>query len=181
MRPPISSVKTRRFSCSGLAGLSACCITTSLDCAKADGAAEAARRMAKARQSIRCMCIGAELYESGLKADSFLVVILQPQVRDHLFALEMAQRVLQLHGLDEQVMLGIQSGRRHRRFEVEAQPLLDADTAQLRRTLCQVEEEHQIEHDGRSQDGIAAQEIDLDLHRIAEPSEDIDAVPTLFV
>src|ERR1019366_7109385 len=78
-------------------------------------------------------------------------------------------------------MLGIQSGRRHRRFEVEAQPLLDADTAQLRRTLRQVEEEHEIEHDGGRENGVAAQKIDLDLHRIAEPTEDIDVVPTLFV
>ena len=53
-------------------------------------------------------------------ADGHSVVILQPQVRDHLFALQVAQRVLQLHRLDEQVMLGIQPGRRHRRFEVEA-------------------------------------------------------------
>ena len=29
--------------------------------------------------------------------------------------------------------------------------------------------------------GVAAQEIDLDLHGVAEPSEDVDVVPTLFV
>src|SRR5271165_3603922 len=111
----------------------------------------------------------------------FLVVILQPQMRNQLLALEVAQRVLQLHGLDEQVVLGIQPRRRHRRLEVEAQPLLDADASQLRRALRQVEEQHQVEHNGRGKDGVAAEEIDLDLHRITEPAEDIYIVPTLFV
>src|SRR5207247_378594 len=31
------------------------------------------------------------------------------------------------------------------------------------------------------EDGIAAQEVDLDLHRIAEPSEDVDVVPSFLV
>ena len=47
--------------------------------------------------------------------------------------------------------------------------------------LRQIEEQHQIEHDRRRQNRVAAQEIDLDLHRIAQPSEDIDVVPTFFV
>ena len=47
--------------------------------------------------------------------------------------------------------------------------------------LREVEEQYEIQHDRRRQNRIAAQEIDLDLHRIAEPSEDVDIVPTLFV
>ncbi len=49
-----------------------------------------------------------------------LVVILQPQMRDQLFAFQVPQRVLQLHQLDEQIVLRIQARCRHRRFEVEA-------------------------------------------------------------
>ena len=57
-----------------------------------------------------------------------LVVVLAPEVRDELLALHVAQRVLQLHQLDEQVVLRIQTRRVHRALEVERQPLLDART-----------------------------------------------------
>ena len=75
-------------------------------------------------------------------------------------------------------MLGIEPRRGHRRFEVEAQPLLDALHAGA---LGEVEKQHQVEYERRGEDRIAAQEIDLDLHRIAEPAEDIDVVPAFFL
>src|SRR5271166_7137268 len=78
-------------------------------------------------------------------------------------------------------MLRIKSRRSHRRLEVKTQPLLNAEPPQLRRALREVEEEHQIKHNRRSQNRIAAKEVDLDLHRITKPSEDIDVVPALFV
>src|SRR5260370_2371732 len=93
----------------------------------------------------------------------------------------MPQGVLQLHQLNKQVMLGIEFGRSHRRLEVEAEPLLDADVAQLRTTLGQVKKEYKVEHNGRGQDGIAAEEIHLNLHGIAQPAEDINIVPAFFV
>src|ERR1700675_4247471 len=102
-------------------------------------------------------------------------------MRNQLFALQVPQRVLQLDELDEQIMLRIQARRRHRRLEVEAQPFLNPEAAQLRSALREVEEEHQVEHDRRRENRVAAQEVHLDLHRISEPSEDIDVVPTFFV
>jgi prevent-host-death family protein len=48
------------------------------------------------------------------------VVILQPQMRDQFLALQMPQRILQLHQLNKQIMLGIKPRRRHRRFKVKA-------------------------------------------------------------
>ena len=51
----------------------------------------------------------------------------------------------------------------------------------LRAALRQIEEQHQVEHDRRGENRIAAEEIDFDLHRIAEPSEDVDVVPAFFV
>src|ERR1700758_637318 len=51
---------------------------------------------------------------------AYLVVVLQPQMRDQFLALEMAQGVLQLHQLDEQVVLGIEAWHRHRRLKVKA-------------------------------------------------------------
>src|SRR5271157_5145176 len=102
-------------------------------------------------------------------------------MRNQLFALQVPQSVLQLYELDEQIVLRIQSRRRHRRLEIEAQPFLNSEAAQLRGALRKVEEEHQVEHDRRRKNRVAAQEVHLDLHRIAEPSEDINVVPTLFV
>src|SRR5271157_1072531 len=78
-----------------------------------------------------------------------LVVVLQPQMRDQFFSPQMAECVLQLDELDEQIVLGIQTGRGHRRLEVEAEPLLDAQAAEFGRALDEIEEEHEIKHDGR--------------------------------
>ena len=78
-------------------------------------------------------------------------------------------------------MFRIQPRRCHRRLEVEAEPLLNAQALKFRAAFGQVEEQDKVENNRRGQDGIPAQEIDLDLHRIAEPAEDIDVVPTLFV
>src|SRR5262245_25671213 len=78
-------------------------------------------------------------------------------------------------------MFRIQPRRCHRRLEVKAQPLLNTDTLQLRRTVGKIEEEDQIEHDRRSENGISAEEIHLDLHRIVEPPEDVDVIPTFLV
>src|SRR5208282_1139964 len=94
---------------------------------------------------------------------------------------QMPQSVLHLHQLDEQIVFRIQSWRGHGRLEVEAEPFLNSQAAQFRRALREVHEEHQVEHDGRGQNRVAAQEVHLDLHGIAEPSEDINVVPTFFV
>src|SRR5271155_2775048 len=109
------------------------------------------------------------------------VVVFQSKVSDQLLAHDVAKGVLQLHRLDKQIMLGIEPRRGHRRLEVEAQPLLNAEAAKACRPLGEIEEEHQIEGDGRGQNRVAAEKIHLDLHRIAEPPEDVDIVPTLFV
>ena len=44
-----------------------------------------------------------------------------------------------------------------------------------------VSEGGQIEDDRRRQDRVATQEVDLDLHRVAEPAEDVDVVPAFLV
>ncbi len=89
-----------------------------------------------------------------------------------------AQRVLQLHQLNEQVVLRIQPWRGHRALEIERQPLLNAAHPGA---LRQIQEQRHVEHDGRRQNAVAAEKVDLELHRIAQPSEQIDVVPTLFV
>ena len=52
---------------------------------------------------------------------------------------------------------------------------------QAGRALGQVEEQHQIKRDGRGKNRVAAKEIDLNLHRIAEPAKDVDVVPAFLV
>ena len=44
----------------------------------------------------------------------------------------------------------------------------------------QIQEEQQVEDDRRREDRVAAQEVDLDLHRLAEPADDVDVVPALL-
>src|SRR5690348_4780463 len=110
-----------------------------------------------------------------------LVVILESEMRDQLFIPQVAKRVLELHQLDEEIMFRIESRRGHGTFEVKAEPLLDTQALQLRRALRQVQKQNQVEHDGRGENRVAAQKVDLDLHRIPKPAEDIDIVPTLFV
>lgn len=65
-----------------------------------------------------------------------------------------------------------------RALEEEAQEALCAVAAC---TLCKVGEEHQVEAEGSCQDRVAAEEVDLDLHGIAHPAEDVDVVPSFLV
>src|SRR5438046_2426161 len=90
----------------------------------------------------------------------------------------MTQGVLEFHQLNENVVFRIQTRRRHWRFEIKRQPFLHAlHTCALR----EVEEESQIQNDRSSQNRVAAKEIDLDLHGIAEPAKDVDVVPAFLV
>src|ERR1700730_8886505 len=72
------------------------------------------------------------------------VVILLPQVRNQILSHHPSQRILQFHGLDEQIVLRVQLRRAHRRLEVEAQPFLNpAHPCALR----QVQKQNQIQDD----------------------------------
>src|SRR6266566_1451172 len=95
-----------------------------------------------------------------------LVVVFTAQMRDELFALEISERVLQLHELNEQIVLRVQLRRVHGALEIERQPLLDARHL---RALGEIHEQRDVENDRRRQNAVAAEEIDLELHRIAEP------------
>ena len=99
-------------------------------------------------------------------------------MRNLLLTLQVAQGVLQLGELNEEVVLGIEKGSTHRALEVEGQPLLNAAEAT---TLRQVEEEHQIEDEWGRQDTIAAQEIHLDLHGIIKPAKNVDVIPAFLI
>ena len=66
----------------------------------------------------------------------------------------------------------------HGALEEEAEEALDAVTAC---TCCEVAQEHEVKAEGCCEDRVAAEEVDLDLHGIAHPSEDVDIVPSFFV
>src|ERR1043166_7588904 len=106
-----------------------------------------------------------------------LIVVLTAKMRDQLFALEIPQRVLQLHQLNEQIVFGVQTRRVNRRLEVKRQPLLDAAHV---RAPGQIEEQRDVEHNRRGKNAVAAQEVDLQLHRVPEPAEDVDVVPAFL-
>src|SRR5260370_37822384 len=54
------------------------------------------------------------------------VVVFVAKMGDRLFAHHPAQGVLQLHQLDEEIVLRVEAFRGHRALEVEAEPLLDS-------------------------------------------------------
>src|ERR1041384_8804718 len=97
---------------------------------------------------------------------------------DEVFAPKVPQSILQLHQLNKDVVFRIQAGRGHRRFEIEREPFLHTFHAGA---LRQVKEQGQIKNNGRREDRVATEKIDLDLHLVAEPAEDVDVVPTFFV
>ena len=77
-------------------------------------------------------------------------------MRDQILTLDISQRILQLHQLNEEIMLRVEAGRVHRALEVEREPLLNAaETDALR----DIEEKRQVEHDRRRHDAVAAQVI----------------------
>src|SRR5215469_15220149 len=78
-------------------------------------------------------------------------------------------------------MFRIEAGRGHWGLEVEAQPFLDSNFLAPPRTLGKVEKQDKVEHDGCGQDRVAAEEVDFDLHGIAEPSKNVDVVPAFFI
>src|SRR5437773_11496278 len=100
-----------------------------------------------------------------------LVVVLETQVSNQIFAPQVAQSVLQLHQLNEDVMFRIQSWRGHRRLKIKRQPFLH--TLHFG-PLGKVKKQGEIQHNRGCQNRIAAEEIDLDLHLVAEPTEDVD-------
>src|ERR1700744_1429995 len=78
-------------------------------------------------------------------------------------------------------MLGIHTRSAVRILEVEAKPLLDTEPAQRRRTCREIHEQAEIQRKRSRENRVAAEKIDLDLHRVSEPAKDIDVVPALFV
>src|SRR5215207_3068627 len=79
--------------------------------------------------------------------------------------------------LDEEVLFGIELRQRHRALEVEREPLLYTAHAH---SLGQVQEQREVQDYRGGEDRVAGQEVYLDLHRVAEPAEDVYVVPTLF-
>src|SRR6266540_3686242 len=104
-------------------------------------------------------------------------VIVEPGVIQDFLADEDAKRVSELQVLDEEVVLGLQIRPRHRRLEVEGEPLLNPGQARAPR---EIQKERQIEGHRRRENRVAAEEVDLDLHGLAEPAEDVDIVPPLL-
>src|SRR5512141_1564168 len=69
------------------------------------------------------------------RAGSAFLVVLEAEVRDELLTGQVAERVLELGLLDEEVVLGIEAFRVHRALEEEREPLLDALHPRSRREI----------------------------------------------
>jgi hypothetical protein len=91
-------------------------------------------------QKRRPLAVAFLIDVSGLR----LVVVFQTKVRDHLLALHVSQRVLQLHELNEQVMFRVEFRCAHGALEIEREPFLDAAHAA---SMGEIHEQRQVQHD----------------------------------
>ena len=66
----------------------------------------------------------------------------------------------------------------HRALEEEAEEALDTVASGA---SSEVAQENEVKAQGSSEDRVAAEEVDFDLHWVAHPSEDVDVVPSLLV
>src|SRR5687767_15853907 len=106
------------------------------------------------------------------------IVVFETEVSDQVLATQMTERVLQFHELNENVVLRIEARGGLRRLEVEGQPFLDPFHSG---PLGEVQKKGEVEAQGCGKDRVAAEKVDLDLHRISEPAKDVDIVPAFFV
>src|SRR5207253_9743703 len=83
--------------------------------------------------------------------------------------------------LNKEVVLRIDFRGAHGTLEIKRQPLLNAFAGQFRTALGEIEKQHQVENEWGGAYGIAAEKINLDLHGIAQPPEDVQVVPAFLV
>src|SRR6266550_9206210 len=89
-------------------------------------------------------------------------VVLQSEVGDLILSHQVTQSVLQLRLLNEEIVFRLESGRCHRTLVVEGEPFLDSLHP---RALREIGEQRQVKDDRRGENRVAAEEVDLDLHR----------------
>src|SRR5262245_28343282 len=80
--------------------------------------------------------------ESSATEARLSVVILVAQVRDEVLAHHPAERILELHALNEEIVLRVEPFRGHRALEVKAEPLLHSTEA---RSLREIHEQREVE------------------------------------
>src|SRR5206468_7850826 len=97
---------------------------------------------------------------------------------NEILSFQIPQGVFKFHQLNKQVMLRIQTCSMHWALEVETQPFLNTTHAA---SLSKIQEQDQVYNDRRSQNAVAAQEINFDLHGITKPAVDVDVVPSFFI
>ena len=83
---------------------------------------------------------------------------------DELFAHHVPEGVFHFGFLNENVVFRVEARFGLWAFEVETEPFLDAVEASA---LGQVGEKDQVKGDGGGENGVAAQEVNLNLHGVA--------------
>ncbi len=73
--------------------------------------------------------------------DNYLLIILNPQMRNLFFIHHITEGVFELHFLNEEIVFRVKALGRHGRFVVKREPFLDASHP---RTMSQIHKEHQI-------------------------------------
>ena len=95
-----------------------------------------------------------------------LITVFLIQITWCSFAHHVAESLFHHAPLLEQIVYRLMLEIVHRALAEEGQPRLDAAHTC---TQCQITENNQVERDGSSKNGVTAQEVNLDFHRIAHP------------
>ncbi len=121
------------------------------------------------------MTTGSQSYFHYLKRRQISVNLFVSLVAAHL-----ADGVLEHNILLEEVVHRhfVLSVVVHRALEEEAEEALYAEAAC---TLGEVAQKHEVKAERSCKDRVAAEEVDLYLHGIAHPAENVDVVPALLV
>ena len=102
-----------------------------------------------------------------------LITVFLIQITWCSFTHHVAESLFHHAPLLEQIVYRLMLEIVHRALAEEGQPRRDAAHTC---TQCQITENNQVERDGSSKNGVTAQEVNLDFHRIAHPAENIDVV-----
>src|SRR5688572_8068660 len=94
--------------------------------------------------------------DTGCARSASRGIILQPEMRDLILAHEVAQCILELRLLNEQVVLRLQALRRHGTLEIERQPFLYSLHAGA---LREVHEQREIQDDRGRKNRVATEKV----------------------
>ena len=113
----------------------------------------------------------SQLVNSSISLIYFLISLIASHFADSI----LQHGVLLEEVVDRFLALGVVV---HRSLEEEREETLDTTTAC---TGSEVAEQAEVEQQRCGKDGVAAEEVNLNLHGVVHPTEDVNGIPSLLV